>query len=116
MKNLSFIKRLGFALAGIRDAWKRERSFRFQVCCALGIWPVMFVLGPELIWWAVVAIVVGMVLTTELINTSIEKLADHLHPDQHPSIGLVKDVAAGAVLVASLCSVLVAVLVVCSVL
>ena len=37
----------------------------------------------------------------EMANTAIETLADHLHPGQHPEIGVVKDVAAGAVLVAS---------------
>ena len=38
----------------------------------------------------------------ELANTALETLADHLHPDHHPEIGVAKDVAAGAVLVATL--------------
>jgi diacylglycerol kinase len=37
-----------------------------------------------------------------MFNTAIEALADHLHPEIHPSIRIVKDCAAGAVLVASL--------------
>ena len=40
-------------------------------------------------------------LAAELFNTAIESLADHLHPEQHPAIKVVKDCAAGAVLVAS---------------
>jgi undecaprenol kinase len=42
------------------------------------------------------------VLAAELLNTAIEELADHLNPDEHPRIRLVKDCAAGAVLVAVL--------------
>ena len=41
------------------------------------------------------------VIAAELFNTAIENLADHLHPEIHPSIRMVKDCAAGAVLVAS---------------
>lgn len=43
-----------------------------------------------------VAVVLGM----ELLNTSIEMLTDLLHPDHGPAAAAVKDVAAGAVLVA----------------
>jgi undecaprenol kinase len=32
------------------------------------------------------------------VNSSLEKMADHLHPERHPQIKIVKDVAAGAVL------------------
>jgi diacylglycerol kinase len=42
-----------------------------------------------------------------MLNTAIEKLADKTHPEQHPQIGLVKDVAAGAVLWASVISVII---------
>jgi diacylglycerol kinase (ATP) len=39
------------------------------------------------------------VISAELFNTAIEHLADHLHPEIHPSIRIVKDCAAAAVLV-----------------
>ena len=43
----------------------------------------------------------GLVLVAELLNSALETLADHLHPEQHPEVGAAKDIAAGAVLVAS---------------
>jgi len=55
-----------------------------------------------------VALTVTVVLGAELVNTAIECLADHLHPEQHPRIKLVKDCAAAAVLVVSLGAVSVA--------
>ena len=35
----------------------------------------------------------------EMFNTALEKLCDHLHPEEHAAIGLVKDISAGAVLI-----------------
>lgn len=55
--------------------------------------------GPQ---WIAIAIVTGMVWITEMLNTIIEKMMDHLSPDYHPRVKWIKDVAAGAVLVAAL--------------
>ena len=41
------------------------------------------------------------VLAAEMFNTAIERLSDHLHPDQHPEIRVVKDCAAAGVLIVS---------------
>jgi diacylglycerol kinase (ATP) len=65
-------------------------------------------LRPAPLWWAIVALTVALVLAAELINTAIECLADHLHPDEHPRIKVVKDCAAAAVLVVSVGAVAVA--------
>ena len=102
MKNRDFNHRLGYALAGIKAAWRHERSLRTQGYIALLLIPFMLLLQPAPLWWAMVGIMAVLVLAAELINTAVEHLADHLHPDQHPTIGLVKDCAAGAVLVLSI--------------
>lgn len=44
----------------------------------------------------------------ELFNSALETLTDHLHPEHHHEIGAAKDIAAGAVLVAALAAVFVA--------
>jgi len=58
--------------------------------------------------WIAVMIVTGMVWITEMLNTVIEKMMDHLSPEYHPRVKWIKDVAAGAVLVAVLVAVLTA--------
>lgn len=55
---------------------------------------------PEPVWWALTLLASAAVISAELMNTAIEHLADHLHPEIHPSIRIVKDCAAAAVLVA----------------
>jgi len=116
VKNEIFQRRLGYAWAGIRGALRTERSLRIHMMFAAGVVPALLMLRPALIWWALVGITVALVLAAELINTALENLADHLHPEQHPRIKVVKDCAAGAVLVLSIGAVWVGLLAVLSVL
>jgi diacylglycerol kinase (ATP) len=108
MKNLPFSKRLGFAIQGIRVAFRNESSFRTQSAFALGGLCLLIVTNPEPIWWAVVILTIAAVLAAELINTALELIVDRLHPEQHPMIGKAKDCAAGAVLILSVGSLAVA--------
>jgi len=108
MKNGSFRKRLGFAIAGWRLALMQERSLRTHVLFAIAAGIALLVMQPPAIWWALVVVVSALVIATELMNTALERLIDHLHPAIHPSIKAVKDIAAAAVLVASVAALIVA--------
>lgn len=61
--------------------------------------------------WALIALAVVCVWATEALNTSIEFLVDLVSPELHPLAAKAKDVAAGAVLVAAIGSLIVGVLV-----
>lgn len=102
MKGRAFLFRLGFARAGIVECWRREASFRSQ--CRLAIFATAFLLIARLAaaWVALVALSAAVVLALEAANAALEELADTLHPGIAPGIGRAKDMAAGAVLVASL--------------
>ena len=101
-KNRSFLQRLGFALAGLRHGVRGERSLRTQLGLLLVVVAVLAWRQPPPVWWALVSLCAAAVLAAELFNTAIEHLADHLHPDLHPQIRIVKDCAAAAVLCAAL--------------
>lgn len=100
-KNQPFIRRLRFALQGLAAAWRSERNFRIQLGALLSVVIVLVALGIEPVWWALVLLTSGSVLAAELFNTALEHLADHVHPQTHVQIQIVKDCAAAAVLVAS---------------
>ena len=68
----------------------------------IGVVIFLALTGAAALWWALVGLAIGLVLVAEMANTAIEALADLLHPGQHLEIGFAKDVAAGAVLLASL--------------
>lgn len=100
MKNQPLWRRFGYALDGLKASLKSEKSVRTHVAAIAGAVALLCVLRPKALWWALFALAAGLMLVTELINTAVEKLADHLHPDLHPAIRVVKDTLAGAVLVA----------------
>ena len=108
MKNRPFHVRLGFALSGIAECWRTESSFRSHVVIGTAVLVAMLVLRPAPIWWAVVGLAIMLVLALELVNSAFERLIDHLHPEIHPEIRWVKDMAAGGVLLLSFGSVIVA--------
>jgi diacylglycerol kinase (ATP) len=108
VKNRSFPDRLGFAVAGFRHCWRSERSFRTHIVLAAITSLAMVAIRPAAIWWALVGLVIALVLAFELVNSALERLIDHLHPELHPEIGIVKDMASGAVLAISIGALIVA--------
>ena len=102
MKNRSFAARLRFAIAGLAYAVSAERSIRTQLLAVVVVLGALLYWRPGPLWWALVLLVSTAVLAAELLNTAVERLADLLHPQQHPQIRVVKDCAAAAVLVLSL--------------
>jgi diacylglycerol kinase (ATP) len=108
MKNHSFRKRLGFALAGLAEGWRRERSFRTHLAAAALAVTALCLLRPAAVWWAIVILVVAVVLAMELLNGALEALIDRLHPDVHPQIRVAKDMAAGSVLIVAIAALLIA--------
>lgn len=101
-KNKSFPARLGFALQGLAHAVRTERSLKIQVSVLVLVIAALVVLEPGALWWALVLLASSAVLAAELFNTAVERLADELHPADSIGIGVVKDCAAAAVLVAVL--------------
>src|ERR1035437_4246962 len=93
MKNRPFQERFMFAFNGIVVAWRRESSFRMQATLGVVAAIVLVALHPPLAWWAIVALTISFVLAMELMNSAFEALVDHLHPDRHPEIRVIKDMA-----------------------
>lgn len=84
-------QRLGFASEGIAVAWRNERGFRIQTVFALTLPAAL--LRVSAVWWALCVIIALLVLATELFNSALESLIDHLRPEIHPSNRTAKDIA-----------------------
>lgn len=102
LKNQSFLSRLRFAGAGIICALATERSMRAHLIALILAVAALSFLEAGPLWWALLALSAAAVIAAELLNTALEHLVDHVHPDLHPKIRVVKDCAAGAVLIAAL--------------
>lgn len=98
----SFLRSLRHALSGIAYAFREERNFQIEI--VLGVAAVLLALFFPLASAerAIVFLLVGFILTLELVNTAFERLLDLLKPRVHPYVKVVKDVVAGSVLVGSL--------------
>lgn len=101
---------LGFVYAfqGLYTLIKTERNFKFHVFAFISISIAGFIFKIEKSEWLAVLIISSIILTAEALNSAIEKLCNHLHPEIHPAVKSVKDIAAGSVLISSLIAVLIA--------
>lgn len=92
----------GLAWAGRHEAAVRQELIGLALAIPAAIWLA------EDVWTFVILIAsVLMLLAVELLNTCVEKMCDHVTPEQHPQIGLVKDLGSAAVLAALLITALV---------
>lgn len=98
------VRSFKYAFNGIVGAIKSELHIKFHVLAAVLVIVCGFVFDVSSLEWCVLLLCIGAVFSAELINTAIEKWLDYSHPKQHKTVGFVKDVAAGAVLVLSIIS------------
>lgn len=97
-----FIRSFGFAFSGLGYALRTQLNFRIHIFIAFFIGITGYWLQLSTNEWLWVVSAVGMVLMTELLNTAIEVLVDLVSPEIHPKAKIIKDVAAGAVLVTAI--------------
>ena len=96
------LKSFKHAIKGIVFVIKNENNFRIHLFATILVIVTGFFIKFSLKEWLVMTILIGLVLVTEIINTAIEKLVDFVSPEYHKQAGTVKDISAGAVLVAAL--------------
>ncbi len=98
----------GYAIKGAWTLIRTEPSIQVQVVISILITIAGFYFEITKEEWIFQIFSIGLVLSTEGINSSIEGIADFVHPDFHSKIGYIKDVAAGAVLFAAVTAVVIA--------
>jgi len=101
-----FLKGFLFAWRGIA-AGAQGRNFRIMSVAAAAVVVFGFFCGISRLEWILVALAMGLVLALELVNTAGEMLVDILSPEHDGRYGQVKDVLAGAVLVAAVATAIV---------
>ncbi|HEY4650942.1 MAG TPA: diacylglycerol kinase family protein [Pontibacter sp.] len=90
-----------FALRGLNSAVRSEPHMRLHALSAVGVILAGFVFPVTKLEWCLLAGSIGLVVTAEILNTSIETLTNLVSPKHHPLAGKTKDLAAGAVLIAA---------------
>jgi diacylglycerol kinase (ATP) len=84
-------------LRGLAIISKSETAFRIEA----GVFALALVVGliaaPSVAWYVAMTGAFLLVFAVELLNTAVEKLADHVTREFHPQIGMVKDFGSAAV-------------------
>lgn len=104
-------KSFWFAWAGLKIAWREEKSFKIELGAAVLAIIASWLLDISRVEFAIVVFVIFFILSVEALNTSLEEICDKFHPDHDPHIAKIKDLAAAAVLLAVIGSIAVALLI-----
>lgn len=97
----SFVESMNFAVHGLVYAFSTQRNLRVHLAFAVLV--VLFATALDLpnVELALLALAIGMVIACEMGNTALEAVVDLITQEYQPLAKVAKDVAAGAVLVAS---------------
>ena len=97
-----WICRFACAGRGLRHVLTHEASARVHTVALVAVAALGGWLGLTPLEWAVLALAAASVIAAEALNTAVERLADRVSLEREESIRLIKDVAAGAVLAATI--------------
>lgn len=100
-----------YAFHGLFTLIKSERNFQIHLIALITVVCLGCYFDISRFEWIAILLISAAVLSTEAINSSIEKLCDHLHPQKHNAIKKVKDIAAGAVLLLAITAIVLAILI-----
>lgn len=100
--------RFKYAFEGLLFLIRRDRNFKLHLIFLVLAIITGFFFQISAFEWIAILICSALVLCLEGANSVIERIADFVHAEKHPEIKIIKDVAAGTVLLAALFSIIVA--------
>ncbi len=101
------IKSFAYAISGIVQVIKTEHNFRIHILIMVLVILFGFLLNVSIAEWVYIVFCIGIVLAAEIFNSAMEVLTDLVSPGYNTKAKLVKDMAAGAVLVSAIAAVIV---------
>jgi len=107
IKPANWLESVNCAIEGVLWATRSQRHLRWHFLAAMAVLVSAFLLRIHLFELILLTFAITLVLFSELVNTALEAVVDLVSPDFHPLAKQAKDVAAGAVLVASIGAVVV---------
>ena len=95
-----FFKSFGYAWKGVKSVFRTEQNMKIHTAVTVFMLIVSFIFKISTTEWI-----------AEMINTAFETLVDIVSPNREATAGKIKDITAGAVLVAALISVVVGIII-----
>jgi undecaprenol kinase len=95
------------AILGILTAIKQERNVKIHLIITILVIILGLLNDLSKQEWMFIAFCIGLVISLELINTAIERVVDLVTSEYHPLAKEAKDIAAGAVFIAAILSIVI---------
>jgi diacylglycerol kinase len=106
-----FLKSFVYAVNGIWSGVADQLNLKVQIGVALLVIGAAYYYHISAMEWCVILLCIAVVLGLEMMNSAIESLVDLVTLERKPLAGRIKDIAAGAVLLVSVISVVIGVIV-----
>jgi diacylglycerol kinase len=106
---LHFYKSFVVALLGIKNAFVQERNLKIHflsLSCVLLLGAYFSISQLE---WVAILVISALVISLEIVNSAIERLCNRITTERDEHIKQIKDMSAGAVLVAAVFALVIAV-------
>lgn len=100
-----------YAFSGIRYVLRTQKNSWVHLFFTVLVIILGLLLKLGITQWVALVLCIGMVWLAEFLNTALEAAINLISPDQHPLAKICKDVAAGAVLITAICSIVTGILI-----
>lgn len=104
-------KSFTYAFEGLKYAFKYEQNILVHSLATILVIIAGIFFKISLMEWLIITLIIGLVIATELINTSIEATIDLITQETHPLAKIAKDTAAAAVLIFGLAAIIIALII-----
>lgn len=106
-KMKSRLRSFRYAFQGLYHLFKGQPNAWIHLVAALGVIVAGILFHLSFTEWGFIIFAIGFVFSAELFNSAIEELVNKISPEYNPVAGKIKDLAAGAVLVAAITAALI---------
>jgi undecaprenol kinase len=110
-KQLKFLRTFTYAIEGILIALRSEKNMRFHLFFSIIVLLVSYCFSITKTEWLFILFAIGGIFALELANTAIERVVDLVTAEYHPLAKQAKDLAAGAVFVYAILSVVIGIII-----
>jgi len=113
-KKFSLIDSIKLATSGILRVFKTERNMKIHLLISFLVLLTGFFFGLTLLEWSIIILVIAVVLAAEIFNAAIEQTCDYIDEQHDLKFGetkIARDMAAGAVWLLAIASIIVGLLI-----
>ena len=107
----TFLRSLKYAIAGITQLLKTEHNFKLLIFIEVFVVITGLVLGITETEWLIILTLSALVISLEAMNSALEKLCDLYSKEENSQIKVIKDIAAGAVLITAVFALIIGVII-----